>query len=98
MELEVSNGISPERTKAKGRVKSPISKSKPLKVSIMPPATNSGGRCGKGNGAGNPNNFCVPCTPYTEAAIILRMLKKYGDHRFTGVPSQRGTSSCHCFK
>ena len=33
---------------------SPINKSEPPKVSIMPPAKNSGGRCGTGNGAGKP--------------------------------------------
>jgi hypothetical protein len=53
---------------------------------IMPPAKNSGGRCGIGNGAGKPNNFCVPLTMYTKAAMILRMLKRYGDQRFIGPP------------
>src|SRR5215475_12433740 len=73
--------------KATGRVNSPSNKSKPPKVSIMPPARNSGGRCGIGNGAGKPNNFCVPCTMYTKAAMILRMLKRYGDQRFIAAPS-----------
>src|SRR5437899_4402592 len=72
--------------KATGRLNSPSNKSKPPKVSIMPPARNSGGRCGIGNGAGKPNNFCVPCTTYTKAAMILRMLKRYGDQRFIGAP------------
>ena len=50
----------------------------------MPPAKNRGGRCGIGNGAGKPNNFWVPCTTYTKAATILRMLKRYGDQRLIG--------------
>src|SRR5215468_8487259 len=70
--------------KATGRVNSPSNKSKPPKVSIMPPARKSGGRCGIGNGAGKPNNFCVPCTMYAKAAVILRILNRYGDQRFTG--------------
>src|ERR1700722_8538117 len=73
--------------KATGRVNSPRNKSKPPRVSIMPPARNSGGRCGIGNGAGKPNNFWVPCTMYTKAAMILRMLKRYGDQRFIGALS-----------
>src|SRR5215813_4442362 len=78
--------------KATGRVNSPSNKSKPPKVSIMPPARNSGGRCGIGNGAGKPNNFCVPCTMYTKAAMILRMLKRYGDQRFIAAPSLRSAT------
>jgi hypothetical protein len=52
----------------------------------MPPAKNSRGRCGTGNGAGTPNNFCVPCTMYKKAVMIFRMLKTYGDHRFIADP------------
>src|SRR5215475_365751 len=77
--------------KATGRVNSPSNKSKPPKVSIMPPAKNSGGRCGIGNGAGKPNNFCVPCTTYTKATMILRTLKRYGDQRLIGA-SLRSTT------
>src|SRR5439155_21615849 len=64
----------------------PTNTSKPPKVSIMPPARYRGGTCGIGNGAGKPNNFCVPCTTYTRAATTLRMLKRYGDQRFIGAP------------
>jgi hypothetical protein len=52
----------------------------------MPPAKNSGGRCGIGNVAGKPNNFGVPCTMYIKAAMILRMLRRYGGQRFIGAP------------
>src|SRR5215470_12949706 len=78
--------------KATGRVNRPNNKSKPPKVSIMPPIKNRGGRCGTGNGAGKPNNFCVPCTTYTKAAMILRMLKRYGDQRFIAAPSLRSAT------
>jgi hypothetical protein len=33
----------------------------------------------------------VPCAPYTKAATILRMLKKYGDQRFLGASLGRTT-------
>src|SRR5215469_5660690 len=79
--------------KATGRVNIPSNKSRPPRVSIMPPAKNSGGRCGIGNGAGKPNNFCVPCATYTKAAMILRMLKRYGDQRFIAAPWLRSATN-----
>ena len=58
MEIRVSNAISPEGMKAKGRVKSPISKSKPRK-SRSCPLPKTAEKVRHRERAGKSNNFCA---------------------------------------
>ena len=71
-----ATAISPARTKATGRVRSPKNISVPPIISIMlaRPRSDISGTPGRASAAGNPKNFWLPCATKRNATTIRRAL------------------------